>query len=120
MGAFEKFLVQSEKYSELQYDNPDRSQLIKIVDQYMNSAGYKLAAGEMGNGTYEKGDRTMRLLFGAMSKYNLLEIIIKGPNEEGKLTLELSAKSSGMSGGIPGMRQVRKEMEKVSKALAEI
>ncbi len=91
-----------------------RDELDNKLNLFFSSEGYKLksAAGE--TRTYEKGNRTMRILFGAFVKYNKQSVTIKS---EGDLfSLQLHRDSTGISGGLIGMNQVKKEFERLTEA----
>ncbi len=75
--------------------------------------GYKLK-GNSYEGSYEKGDRTLRLLFGAFVKYFKFKIKIENNK------LHIHKESSGMSGGLIGMNQVNKEFDAIVQELTKI
>lgn len=102
-----------------QYMNVVPENLGTIVHEALKKEGYKLISGLPGNGTYEKGDRTMRLLFGAFVKYSKLESQTY-LGDDGVSRLKIGRASSGMSGGLIGMNQVKKEMQKIADLLTHI
>jgi hypothetical protein len=101
-----------------QYSGVDANQLANTANQVLTNDGYKLVEGQPGNATYEKGNRTMRLLFGAFVKYSKIHVASTADADIAKLTVD--RKTSGMSGGLIGISQVKKEMERVAGLLAGI
>jgi len=90
----------------------------KIHDAF-TSRGYKLKSGEEGNGTYTKGNRVARLLLGAFYKYFKCDVSTQKHGSE-DLSVKVSKETSGMSGGLVGMNQVKKELIAVSEMLARV
>lgn len=101
-----------------QYSGIDAGTLANNADQLLKKDGYNLIEGQVGNGTYEKGNRTMRILFGAFVKYSKIHVASNSQGETAKLVVD--RKTSGMSGGLIGMNQVKKEMERVAGLLSGI
>jgi hypothetical protein len=79
------------------------------------SNGYKLKDGTSGNGIYEKGSRIARLLLGAFYKYFKWKILTERDGLE--ILVKVERKSSGMSGGLIGMNQVKKETKNLFNKL---
>lgn len=91
-----------------------QEELDNKINLFFTSEGYRLksSAGEIR--TYERGNRTLRILFGAFSKYHKQSVTIK---HEGDLfSVMLHRDSTGMSGGVIGINQVRKEFARLSEA----
>ena len=118
MPAFTKNEHYSNQIFVHQYSGVDPNQLANTANQVLTKDGYKLVEGQPGNATYEKGSRTMRLLFGAFVKYS--KIHVASTTGEGVSKLTVDRKTSGMSGGLIGVNQVKKEMERVAGLLAGI
>ena len=97
------------------YANTTPTELEKAVSEAMNSMGYK----HLGGGVFEKGSRTMRLLFGAFCKYFKFQVAIDFSNPE-LLKLQVSKATTGVSGGAIGVSQVKKEMEYMKKIFQTI
>jgi len=91
-----------------------REELDNKINLFFSSQGYRLKSTGGETHTYEKGNRLMRILFGALSKYHKQSVIIK--NQGDLFSVMLHRDSSGISGGLIGMRQVRKEFEQLSEA----
>src|SRR5687768_11431628 len=118
MAAFTKNEHYSNQVFVHQYSGVDSNQLANTANEVLTKDGYKLVEGQPGNATYEKGNRTMRLLFGAFVKYS--KINVSSAAEAGVCKLTVDRKTSGMSGGLIGVNQVKKEMERVAGLLAGI
>jgi hypothetical protein len=91
-----------------------KEELENKINLFFNAEGYTLKSNEGDTYTYTKGNRVMRLLFGAFVKYHKQSAIIK--NEGELFSVMLHKDSSGMSGGLIGMNQVKKEFARLSEA----
>ncbi|MEO7922637.1 MAG: hypothetical protein ABIR30_03105 [Chitinophagaceae bacterium] len=92
-----------------------KDELDNKLNLFFTSEGYKLKSAENETRTYEKGNRVLRILFGAFVKYHKQSVAIK---TDGQLySLMLTKNSTGMSGGLIGMNQVKKEFARLSEAL---
>ena len=100
------------------YDNISSDDLADKVNSFILGKGYKLTAGEAGNGTYVRGNRVARILLGAFYKYFKWEVHTNANAEIG--SVQLSKESSGMSGGVIGVNQVKKELAVISDLLQTI
>ncbi len=91
-----------------------KEELENKLNLFFTSQGYKLKSTVGETYTYTKGNRVMRILFGAFVKYHKQSVIIK---HEGELfSVMLHKESSGMSGGLIGVNQVKKEFARLSEA----
>ncbi len=91
-----------------------REELENKLNLFFTSEGYKLKSSTDDTKTFEKGNRTMRILLGAFVKYHKQSVMIK--QEDGRYSVMLHRDSSGISGGLIGMNQVKKEFERLSEA----
>jgi hypothetical protein len=91
-----------------------REELDNKLNLFFTSEGYKIKAASPEMKTYEKGNRVARLLLGAFVKYHKQSVNIK--EEGGKFSVMLHRDSSGMSGGLIGMNQVKKEFARLTEA----
>jgi hypothetical protein len=91
-----------------------KEELENKINLFFTSEGYTLKSNAADTYTYTKGNRIMRLLFGAFVKYHKQSAIIK--NEGELFSVMLHKDSSGMSGGLIGMNQVKKEFARLSEA----
>ncbi|PID27436.1 MAG: hypothetical protein CR982_05695 [Candidatus Cloacimonadota bacterium] len=64
--------------------------------------------GQLGNGSYVKGNRTLRIILGSFAKYFKFNIITTLNSDE--VRLEVKKATSGMIGGIIGVGQVKKRV----------
>jgi len=119
MANFSKNEFYSPQTFTHEYNEIELQSLAGKANELLTKEGYKLVEGQPGNATYERGDRTMRILFGAFVKYSKIQVTIgKGTSSAARLTVD--RKTSGMSGGLIGMNQVKKEMERISQLMATI
>ncbi len=101
------------------YTGMNTAQLAQWVDQSLTSQKYKLRFGEAGNGEYEKGDRTMRLLFGALVSYSKIQVATFAVNDSTS-GLKVNRTTTGMSGGLIGINQVKKELQRLAHVFSQI
>ncbi len=94
-----------------------QEQAKQSADNILAEAGYTLKKEDWNGNVYSKGNRVLRLLFGAFVKYNKVTVTVSSNNEN--TTLVLSNESSGFSGGVIGMAQVNKEFKKLVVAFDE-
>lgn len=91
-----------------------RPELENKVDFFMAGEGYKPKERVSNVFVYTKGNRAMRLIFGAFAKYHRNSVSIQGEQEP--FTVTILKESSGMSGGLIGMQQVKKEYQRLNDA----
>ena len=91
-----------------------KEELDNKMNLFFTSEGYRLKSAEGEIRTYEKGNRVLRLLFGAFVKYHKQSVTIKSQND--RFSLLLMRDSTGMSGGLIGMNQVKKEFARLTEA----
>ena len=90
----------------------------KITDLFELQA-YKVIDQQYGNLILEKGSRTKRLLWGALATYYKFSVTMT-PGAENELTVNVFQQSSGMSGGLIGMNQVKTELIRLNFLFASI
>lgn len=90
-------------------------QMQNEVEMLMLSLGYK----HLGQGLFEKGSRTMRLLFGAFCKYFKFRVRVEDYNN-GEVKVTVSKDTTGLSGGAIGVNQVKNEFYNLSRAFQTI
>jgi len=103
--------INNGKFFDFSFEGSDRSKIQPVVDDFFVKMGYKNLGVIQNKSTYEKGSRNMRLLLGAFVSYHKLDTIYIPDSENTKIRL-LNA-SSGMSGGLIGMNQVKKEFTRI-------
>ncbi len=91
-----------------------KAELENKLNLFFTSEGYTLKSNQGDVYTYTRGNRVLRLIFGAFVKYHKQSATIK--NEGALFSLMLHKESSGISGGLIGMNQVKKEFARLSEA----
>ena len=94
-----------------------KEELDNKLNLFFTSQGYKVKKAEGESTTFEKGNRVLRLLLGAFVKYHKQTVTIK--NEGELYSVMLHRDSSGMSGGLIGMNQVKNEFSRLGDAFKE-
>lgn len=84
------------------------------LNLFFTSEGYKLKSSEGDIRKYEKGNRVMRILFGAFVKYHKQSVTLTRTGDSFSMTLQ--KESTGVSGGLIGMNQVKKEFARLAEA----
>lgn len=85
-------------------------QFRKIIEQRMIDRGYRNISDDV----YEKGNGTLRLLFGAFYKHYKMEILPQSIDNQ-QVRVLIKKRSSGFAGGIFGMNQIQKELIALSE-----
>lgn len=101
-----------------QYQGITSDKLGQEVDAKFLADGYKIKSGGPGDGVYVKGNRTARLLLGAFYKYFEFYVKSEGEGENAKLTIKKT--TSGMSGGLIGVNQVKNELRRLEGTFKSI
>lgn len=91
-----------------------KAELENKLNLFFSSEGYTMKSNVGETYTYTKGNRVLRILLGAFVKYHKQSVIIK--TEGGLFSVMLHRDSTGMSGGLIGMNQVKKEFARLSEA----
>lgn len=94
-----------------------KKELDNKLNLFFTSQGYKIKKSEGESTTYEKGNRVMRILFGSFVKYHKQTVTVK--NEGELFSVMLHRDSSGISGGLIGMNQVKKEFSRLGDVFRE-
>jgi len=92
--------------------------LARQVEQAMYHLGYRHLSGPLENALYERGNRTLRILLGAFHKYFKFRVLILPEGQD--VSVRIVRESSGMSGGLIGMNQVKNEFRLLSHNLMKI
>ncbi|HUR67486.1 MAG TPA: hypothetical protein VMZ03_14130 [Chitinophagaceae bacterium] len=92
----------------------NKDELDNKLNLFFSSEGYKVKSAEGEIRTYEKGNRVLRILFGAFVKYHKQSVTIK--NQADLFSVMLHRDSTGVSGGLIGMNQVKKEFARLTQA----
>ncbi|GGE51189.1 hypothetical protein EV200_102132 [Pedobacter psychrotolerans] len=94
-------------------------EMTKKITDIFEMQGYKVIDQQFGNLILEKGNRTTRLLLGAFVKYFKFSVTMT-QNTENELTVNVFQQSSGMSGGLIGMNQIKTELTRLNFVFANI
>ncbi|MEX1000811.1 MAG: hypothetical protein WDZ35_01710 [Crocinitomicaceae bacterium] len=97
------------------FKNTSEDQLAEKLQAFLLKDGYKLEAGTVKNGTYGKGSKTMRILFGAFVKRFTWGVKVQ--DKEGATYLVFSKDEKGYWGGAIGVSQVKKEYARITSVL---
>jgi len=97
------------------YKGTTVEQIQHEAEMLMISMGYK----HLTAGIFEKGNRTLRILFGAFCKYFKFRIVIEPYNAD-EVKVKIEKETTGMSGGAIGMNQVKNEYNNLLTAFRAI
>ena len=101
------------------YTGIDANGITQKLHEIMAQQGFKVISETFGTITYEKGNRVMRILFGAFVKYFKFTVTITS-NTESELIINVFKQTSGISGGLIGMNQVKNEMIRINMIMQMI
>lgn len=97
------------------FENTNADELGEKVEKFLKGEGYTLEAGTNKSGTYGKGSKTLRILFGAFVKRFTWGIRIE---DAGSTTiLHFSKDEKGYWGGAIGVSQVKTEYTRITNIL---
>jgi hypothetical protein len=82
---------------------------------FLAARGYKLETGSKTQGVYGRGSAAGRVIFGALAKRLKLNLTVGKDGDN--VALVLAKGMSGMSGGLIGMSQEKKELQAVITGL---
>jgi hypothetical protein len=94
-----------------------KEELENKLNLFFTSQGYTAKTKSADIYSYTKGNRVLRMLFGAFVKYHKQAVVIK--SEGDMFSVLLQKDSTGMSGGLIGMNQVKKEFARLTEAFRE-
>ncbi|WP_231427929.1 MULTISPECIES: hypothetical protein [Pedobacter] len=101
------------------YGNVSVEEMTKTIGYHLEQQGYKVLDQGFGNLTLEKGSRIQRILLGAFVKYYKFSVTMT-PTPEKELMVNIFQQSSGMSGGLIGMNQVKTELARLNFVFANL
>ena len=90
----------------------DEARAKSVVEHALNENGFKITCNGA-TGVAEKGNRIMRLFFGAFVEYHKVEFCFERQNDGTIVTL--SKASTGFSGGLIGVSQVDKGFKQITE-----
>jgi hypothetical protein len=91
--------------------------VLQTADNILTELGYTVKESYNNGKSYSKGNRALRMLLGAFYKYNQVSANIR--ESDHKITLTVNNESTGMSGGLIGMNQVKKEFNSIVAAFEQ-
>ena len=92
-----------------------QSELDNKLHLFFTSEGYSIKSEkEEGKKIYKKGNFVLRIVFGAFAKYHQVMVVAQPTGDNFSVLVQRDA--SGISGGLIGMNQVRKEFERLTEA----
>lgn len=100
------------KFSKLSQD-----ELSGKLESFLQKKGYKLESGVPHEGTYGKGNKVMRVLFGAFVKRFEWKVGVVPVDGYTELSINKSAK--GYAGGVVGVNQVNNEFKSIVNSLTQ-
>ena len=90
-----------------------KSELDNKLHLFFTSEGYSIKSEkEEGKKIYKKGNFVLSIIFGAFAKYHQVMVITQPVGENYSVLVQRDA--SGISGGVVGMNQVRKEFARLT------
>jgi hypothetical protein len=101
------------------YSGISAQDLAMQVSQKLTAFGYSIKEGKPGDAVYEKGNRIFRLLLGAFYKYFKFGVRVEDGGN-GTLKVRVHKLTSGMSGGLIGVGQVKNELKRMAADLATL
>ncbi len=88
------------------------------IEDLFHMFGYKLNTATPDFLQVEKGSRVLRLLLGAFVKY--FKFDVNFVEKEDGVHVTISRKTTGMSGGVIGMNQVKNEFVRIKDAASNL
>ena len=119
MPVFHSTVDSNSELFVLQYQGVDGPAASQIVEQALLQANYKIVEGGGPNTTYELGSRVMRILFGAFVKYFKFRVEIVEVGGD-MVQVKVFKGTTGLSGGLIGMSQIKGHMGKVFNILSAV
>jgi hypothetical protein len=119
MGYFSNIEMQDGSNILLVYSGVDAEKLGIEVGKAMAARGYEIKEGNPQDGVYERGNRVVRILLGAFHKYFKFGVRVE-QGTEGTLKVRVHKLTSGFSGGLIGVNQVKNELKGLAEALQQI
>ncbi len=116
MAHYQNTLSSTGSLFEIAYDGITAEELSKTIDTLFKADGYSAKTGDLGNRTYVKGNRVTRILFGAFSKYFEFHVGITDLGENHVHAI-VRKTSTGMSGGVIGVNQVKNELKRIEQKM---
>jgi hypothetical protein len=101
------------------YENATAEEIGMELEKKLSSDGYIIKDGPLGDRNYTKGNRVLRLMLGAFYKYFNFNVDVKD-REDNTVIAAVRTSSSGVSGGLIGVNQVKKELRRLETVFQDI
>lgn len=112
MAHFKSLETSDNKAFDVLYTDCTEESMAQLIEDSFNRDGYMIKTGELGNRTYSKGNRIVRILLGAFYKYFEFHVGVRKVDET-TVRVSVTKTTSGMSGGVIGVNQVKKELARL-------
>lgn len=101
------------------YENSTAEEIGIAIEKALSMDKYIIKEGQLGDRTYSKGNRVLRLMLGAFYKYFEFNVDVKERKDK-TIIAAIRKSSSGVSGGLIGVSQMSKEMKRLEGVLQDI
>ena len=101
------------------YENATAEEIGTAIEKTLSNDRYIIKEGPIGDRTYTKGNRILRLMLGAFYKYFEFNVDVKDQDDK-TVIAAIRKSSSGVSGGLIGVNQVNKELKRLETVLQDI
>lgn len=119
MKHFKSVQFSDKNRFEFIYENATVEEIGIAIEKTLSTDRYIIKEGALGDRTYTKGNRVLRLMLGAFYKYFEFNVDVK--EQEDKTVMAAIRKSStGVSGGMIGINQVNKELKRLESTLQNL
>lgn len=116
--SFQKYDIISDKLMILYFKENENTNISDKIHDTMVLNQYRLEYGDKANGKYVRGTKWKRLLLGIFHKH--FEFVFTLSTEGELIKLNFLRESSGLSGGILGIKQVKDEMTSLTLQLSSL
>lgn len=107
--------VITKERAEFPFPSIGKEALAGKIQKYLEKDGYKIESGSPTRAVYGKGNKTMRILFGAFVKRFTWGVQVLGDEKQSKLVFTKDEK--GYWGGAIGVSQVKTEWNRIISSL---
>jgi len=111
----------TKNFMKFAFEGTKPEELANNIHDFFVAEGYKLERGTKEKGVYGKGNKTMRLLFGAFVKRFAFQFEVMPDAEDASITRFEFLKDSlnKISGGVIGYNQSNKEIKRLTEKIKE-
>ena len=94
--------------------NATAEELDNKLNLFFTSEGYTLLKEKSGEKVFKKGNKVLRYILGALVTYHQVLVATKSSGD--MFSVMVQRDSSGFSGGVVGMNQVKKEFARLTES----